>query len=127
MNPVFRIWRGRALGLAALVALSGCTVSGEGYVGAVYEPVGYEYVVWQSGYYVAPPRHGHRVGHRDDRRDEHRGGGTVQQAQPARPPSPPAARAYRPAPATRQAPSIPMRPAPPGHQKTPPGHDKKPH
>lgn len=134
MNPVFRTWKGRALGLAALVTLSGCTVTGEGYVGAVYEPVGYDYA-WQTGYYVAPPRHGHRVerydDRRDDRRDEHRGGaGSVQLVQPVQPqraPSPPPARAYRPAPSTRQAPSIPSRPAPPGHQKTPPGHEKDRH
>ena len=129
MNPLVRTWKGRALGLAALVTLSGCTVAGEGYVGAVYEPVGYDYA-WQTGYYVAPPRHGYRVEHHDDRHDEHRGGGgSVQQVQPVQPQraqSPPPARAYRPAPAAQLAPSIPTRPAPPGHLRIPPGHEKTP-
>jgi len=125
MNPVIRTWKGRALGLAALVTLSGCTVSGEGYVGAVYEPVGYEYGVWQTGYYVAPPRHGHREVH-PDRDDAHRAaGGDVRHVEPVPAPQP-SRYAYRPAPPSRPAPSIPTRLAPPGHQKTPPGHSKTP-
>lgn len=129
MNPVVRTWKGRALGLAALVTLSGCTVTGEGYVGAVYEPVGYEYGAWQTGYYVAPPRHGHRDGNYDrhDRRDEHRASGPeVRHVEPVPAPQPSSRYAYRPAPSSVAAPSIPMRPAPPGRRKTPPGHAKTP-
>jgi hypothetical protein len=118
MNAVARTWKMRILSLAAVVALSGCTVSGEGYVGAVYEPVGYEYDAWSTGYYVAPPRGGHRVEHHDDRHDEHReGGGGASHVEPVRAPNPPPQHAYRPAPPTRQAPSIPTRPAPPGHDR----------
>lgn len=124
MNPIGRPWKMRALGLAALVSLAGCTVSGEGYVGAVYEPAGYEYGGWETGYYVAPPRHGHRDD-RYDRRDEHRA--EVRHVEPVPAPQPSSRYAYRPAPSSRPAPSIPTRPAPPGHQKTPPGQEKKHH
>jgi hypothetical protein len=128
MNPLVRKWKGRALGLAALVTLSGCTVAGEGYVGAVYEPAGYEYDSWQTGYYVAPPRGGRRVERHDERGDEHRGeGGGVGHVAPVRAPNPPPVRAYRPAPPTQSAPSIPTRPSPRGHDKTPPGHEKNRH
>ena len=128
MNPLVRTWKGRALGLAALVTLSGCTVAGEGYVGAVYEPVGYDYA-WQTGYYVAPPRHGHRVEHHDDRHDEHRGGGEAcsRCSRCNRESAEPAAGARVPARARGAAGSVdPTRPAPPGHQRIPPGHEKTP-
>ena len=85
MRIVPERWRVRALGLAVLVALSGCVASGEAYVGGVYEPSGYDDGHWGRGYHVAPPRHGER--------------------RPERPTPP----AYRPAPRERPAPSIPSR------------------
>jgi len=103
MKNVSRLGKVRSLGLLALVTLAACTVTGEGYVGGYYEPPGYEYGAWQPHYYVAPPRGGEHRGDRDEHRPE--------------PQKAPAPRAYRPAPPSRSAPSIPTRPAPP------PGHD----
>ena len=59
-----------AVGVLALMSLSACVVGGYdggggvGYVGGVYEPGGYEYGRWGSGYRVGPPRggSGHRSG-----------------------------------------------------------------
>ncbi len=89
MNIVARSWRVSALGFLLLTVLYACLVPDGGYVGGVYEPSGYEYGGWGPRYHVAPPRGG-------ERRPE--------QA----PQAPP--RAYRPAPRTRPAPSIPTRP-----------------
>lgn len=85
MNIIPRRWKVRALGLALLTVLYACTVTPGGYVGGVYERSGSDYGGWGPGYYVAPPRHG-------ERRPEHS-----------------APRAYRPAPRSRPAPSIPTR------------------
>ena len=118
MNAVARPWRMRVLGLVTLVALSGCTVTGEGYVGAVYEPPGYDYDGWQAGYYVAPPRGEHRGERGDEHRDEHGGARNDQRRpEPSRAPKPAPPRTYRPAPPSRPAPSIPTRPAPPVHER----------
>ncbi len=115
MIKVARPWRLRVLGLVTLVALSGCAVTGEGYIGAVYEPPGYDYDGWQAGYYVAPPRGGGRAG---EHRDEQRGArGDERHTQPQPAPRPAPSRAYRPAPPSRPAPSIPTRPAPPAHER----------
>ncbi len=87
MNIVHRRWGVRALGFLLLTALYACLVPGEGYVGGVYVEPGYEYGGWGPGHNVGPPRRGERRVER---------------------PSPP--RAYRPAPRSRPAPSIPTRP-----------------
>jgi len=101
MSIVPRRWRVSALGLLLLTALSGCTVTGGGYVEGVYEPAGYEYGGWGPRYHVAPTRGGdRRDGHGEERGGERRPEQTKQ--------SP--SRAYRPAPPSRPAPSIPTRP-----------------
>jgi hypothetical protein len=82
-------WTVRALGLLLLTVLYACLVPDGGYVGGVYEPSGYDYGGWGRGYQVGPPR-GRAVERRPERL------------------SPP--RAYRPAPQSRPAPSIPERP-----------------
>jgi len=87
MNIVARRWTVRTLGFLLLTALSACLVPDVGYVGGVYVAPGYDYGGWGSGYHVGPPRGGERRLER---------------------PSPP--RAYRPAPQSRPAPSIPTRP-----------------
>jgi hypothetical protein len=86
MNAMPRRWKVRTLGLMLLTVLTACTVTGDGYVGGVYESPGYEYGGWGPGYHVGPPRGGER------RREQ---------------PSP---RAYRPAPPSRGVPSLPARP-----------------
>jgi hypothetical protein len=68
---------------------------GGGYSGGYYEPYGYEVGGWGDGYYVGPGRRGDRGGDR---------GGEPSGAHSGRPP---AAHAYRAAPAGRRAPSIP--------------------
>jgi hypothetical protein len=95
MNIVSRRWSLNALALLLLTALYACLVPDGGYVGGVYEAPGYEYGGWGPGYHVGPPRGGERRS--EPRGDEHR----PQQASP---------RAYRPAPPSRPAPSIPARP-----------------
>ncbi len=90
MNIVPRRWRVRALGFVLLAVLYACLVPDGGYVGATYGPSGYEYGGWGPGYYVGPPPRG------GERRPE---------------PSHQSPRhAYRPAPPSRSAPSIPTRP-----------------
>jgi len=87
--------RAGMLGLAVLVAasLGSCAVgfgydssASANYLGAYYEPYGYDYGGWQNGYRVGPPRGG-------EGRADH-----------------PAARPYRPAAPTHATPSIPKRP-----------------
>jgi hypothetical protein len=99
MNTLRRRWKESALGLLVIAVLYACTLSGEGYVGGVYDPPGYEYGSWGHDYYVAPPR---VRGHGGYGGDEHHAEQPRQQ-QPER-------HAYRPAPPSRQAPSIPTRP-----------------
>ena len=67
---------------------------GVAYVGDYYEPDGYVYGHWHPGYNVAPPRR---------ERDAHP---QVARPQNNRVSTP----AYRPAPSSRSAPSIPSRP-----------------
>jgi hypothetical protein len=84
-----------ALALLAL-ALGSCAVTGVGVEGTAgygydagyYEPWGYDYGGWGSGYRVGPGRGGDR-----------RGGGDPRGEHPSRP--------YRPAPESRPTPSIP--------------------
>ena len=90
MKNVPQRWKVRALAFLLVTALYACLVPGEAYVGGTYEPTGYEYGGWGPGYHVGPPP---------------RGG----ERRPERPPQAPP-RAYRPAPPSRQAPSIPTRP-----------------
>jgi hypothetical protein len=80
-----------ALGFLLLTMLYACLVPDAGYVGGVYAEPGYEYGGWGPRYYVAPPRGGE---HRSEPR-------RVEKSSP---------RAYRPAPPSRSAPSIPTRP-----------------
>ena len=86
MKIIPRRWRVRALGLVLLPVLSGCVASGGAYIGGVYEPSGYDNGGWGRGYHVAPSRGGERR------------------------PERPSPYAYRPAPRSRPAPSIPTRP-----------------
>jgi len=88
MNTELRRWGLRAFALLLLTMTSACLVSGEGYVGGVYEPPGYVYGGWGPGYRVGPPPHG------GEYHPQH-------QSYP---------RAYRPAPESRRAPSIPTHP-----------------
>jgi hypothetical protein len=89
MKHMPRIWKGGAVGLLALTSLAACVVGGYdggggvGYAGGFYEPGGYEYGRWGSGYRVGPPRGGVRspggraapsIPH-GERGDRHRGGG----------------------------------------------------
>lgn len=97
MNILRRRWRESALGLLVIAFLYACTLTGEGYVGGYYDPPEYEYGVWGNDYYVAPPRGG---GHGEYRGGERHAEQSRQQQQ----------HAYRPAPPSRQAPSIPNRP-----------------
>lgn len=84
-----------ALGFLLLTVLYACLVPDAGYVGGVYVEPGYEYGGWGPGYHVAPPRGGeHRSEPRGDERRSEKS----------------APRAYRPAPPSRSAPSIPTRP-----------------
>ncbi len=101
MRSAPRRWKASAIGLPLLMVLSGCVATGGGYVEVegVYEPAGYEYVGWGPRYHVAPPRH--------DRHDEHEGErGGERRPEPAKQSTP---HAYRPAPPSRPAPSIPTR------------------
>jgi hypothetical protein len=84
-----------ALGFLLLTMLYACLVPDAGYVGGVYVEPGYEYGGWGPRYYVAPPRGGE---HRSESRGDER---RVEKSSP---------RAYRPAPPSRPAPSIPTRP-----------------
>jgi hypothetical protein len=86
MNTVHQRWRMSAFGLLLLALLSACAETGGGYVVGAYGPSAYDYGGWGPGYHVAPPRGGERRPERS---------------------SP---RAYRPAPRSRPAPSIPTRP-----------------
>jgi hypothetical protein len=86
MSIVLRRWGLRTFALLLFTMTTACLVSGRGYVGGVYDPPGYVYGSWGPGYRVGPPPHG--------------GGRRPQQSPP---------RAYRPAPQTRLAPSIPTR------------------
>ena len=85
MNIIPRHWKVSALGLV-LTVLSACTVTPGGYVGGVYEPSGSDYGGWGPGYHVGPSRGGER---REEHSSDH---------------------AYRSAPPSRRAPSIPARP-----------------
>jgi hypothetical protein len=82
-----------ALGILVVSALGGCAVSGGGYDGDVgvsvgyYEPFGYDYGGWGSGYHVGPAHGGER-----------------------RPEQAAAGHNYRPAASSRRTPSIPTRP-----------------
>jgi hypothetical protein len=90
MNTVLlRRWSARALGFLLLTALTACVVPDAEYVGGVYEPSGYAYGSWGPGYYVGPSHGGDRG--REERRQAPQ-------------------RSYRPAPQTRNVPSIPSRP-----------------
>jgi hypothetical protein len=77
---------------ALSVAIDGCVATGGGYDGGVgvsagfYEPYGYDYGGWGTGYFVGP---GYGGGRRGDRGGSH---------------------PYRPAAAGRSTPSIPSRP-----------------
>jgi len=94
MNIVHQRWMVSALGLLLFAGLCACIATGPGYdggvgvayVGGYYEPYGSDYGGWGHGYHVAPPR-----------------GIVVRPAQSS-------AHAYRPAPPSRRAPSIPTRP-----------------
>ena len=103
-----------AIGLTGLFAvLSGCASGGYGgevevYGVDYYEPYGYNYGHWHPRYHVAPPRGG------EERRDHP---APVQTApaqtapvQTAPVQSRPSTPAYRPAPPSRPAPSIPSKP-----------------
>jgi hypothetical protein len=89
------------LGAMMLAMLCACAVSGVGvegsvgYAGGYYEPSGYDYGDWGVGYRVGPSR---CCEHRDEHRDHPADRGRVGHAP-----------AYRPAPAGRAAPSIPIR------------------
>jgi hypothetical protein len=91
-----------ALGAMASLVLCACAVTGVGveggvgYDGGYYEPYGYDYGGWGVGYRAGPPR---CCDHRDDHRDDH----PVDRGHAGHAP------AYRPAPAGRSAPSIPVR------------------
>jgi hypothetical protein len=87
MKTALRHWRVGAFALL-LTGLYACLVPDAGYAGGVYVNTGYDYDGWGPGYRVGPPRGG----------NEHR-----RQMQPAAP-------AFRPAPRSRPAPSIPTRP-----------------
>jgi len=105
-------WMAACLGAFALALLNACEVTGVGvdgsvgvgYVGGYYEPYGYEYGGWGSGYRVGPGRGGDRRG--GDGGD-HRGGEGGYHHQDAPRAS---SHAYRSAPASRPTPSIPNRP-----------------
>jgi hypothetical protein len=92
-------WKLGVLGLALLVGVGACAVTGVGvgydgeadYVGGFYEPYGYEYGGWGRGYRVGPPRGG------EYRRGPEEGHG------------PGAGRPYHAAPAGRPMPSMPGR------------------
>ena len=94
-TPLTR-WLMAGIAASLFTAVTGC-VSTEGEVGVsygvdYYDTYGYDYGYWRPGYYVAPPR-----GERRERE-------TREQTVPSRPPT------YRPAPPSRTAPSIPLRP-----------------
>jgi hypothetical protein len=116
-----KITRSRVAGLslASIAVMAGCwaTASGPGggvevgvglpYTVGPYEPGGYEYGGWSSNYYVAPPivigdrdRRDHDDRDRRDRDDRDRRSHEVNRRQNP---------AYRPAPQSRQAPSLPSR------------------
>ncbi len=94
MNILHQRWLLSALGLLVFAGLCACIATGPGYdggvavtyVGGYYEPAGRDYGHWGRGYDVTPPRNGER---RADQKSVH---------------------AYRPAPPTRPAPTIPKRP-----------------
>jgi hypothetical protein len=100
MSIVLRLGAASAVGVVLLTFVSACVVPGEGYERSsgvaygvnYYEPSGHAYGGWPPGYKVAPPRGG----------DPH--------AEHARYEPPP--QAYRPAPSSRQLPSIPTRSRP---------------
>jgi len=84
------------LGVVALTLLNACAVTGvEGTVGVgydagYYEPWGYDYGGWGTGYRVGPGRGGDRRGDAHGDRGGH-------------------SHSYRPAPPERRTPSIPSR------------------
>jgi hypothetical protein len=99
-----------AIGLIGLFAvLTGCASSGgyEGEVGVYgvdyYEPYGYNYGHWHPRYHVAPPR-------RDQERRDRPAPVQTAPVQTAPVQSRPSNPAYRPAPPSRPAPSIPSKP-----------------
>ncbi len=106
MNIVRRRWKESALGLLVVAVLYACTLTGEGYVGGYYDPPGYEYGSWGTGYYVAPPM---GYGYGGERGGEH-GGQRGGERRPEQARQQQQQHAYRPAPPSRQAPSIPNRP-----------------
>ena len=92
MSPVNQYCRISALALLLALGLDGCAVTGGGYDGDVgvsvgyYEPYGYGYGGWGSGYRVGPARG-------DDHRPDQ--GSTRHN--------------YRPADSSRRTPSIPTK------------------
>ncbi len=93
MKTVIRRWPSAAIVLVPILALAaGCVAGGYAddgsYDAGYYEPDGYDYGYWGSGYEVGP------YGRGGGRHDDH-GGGRQR------------SHAYRPAPASHQAPSIP--------------------
>jgi hypothetical protein len=108
VNILRRRWKESALGLLVIAVLYACTLTGEGYVGGVYDPPGYEYGSWGGGYYVAPPRGG---GHGEEQHGGQRANDRRQeQPRQEQQHQQPQQRAYKPAPPSRPAPSIPDRP-----------------
>ncbi len=110
MKSTLSRWLASGLGATLLMLLCACEVTGVGvegsvgYDGGYYEPYGYDYGDWGTGYRVGPSRccehrDERRDEHRDDRRDDHAG----ERGRGGRAP------AYRPSPAGRSAPSIPGR------------------
>jgi hypothetical protein len=94
MNTKHERWMVSALGLLLFAGLCACIATGPGYdggvgvayVGGYSEPYGYDYGGWGPGYHVGPSR-----------------GVVVRPMQSS-------AHAYRSAPRSRPAPSIPTRP-----------------
>jgi len=116
MTAILRRWPllllgGVAVAAFALVSAPGCVASGGAYVAEpdgeyYYDAPGYVvYDGWGPTYYVGPPRgghdHDHHYDHHDDHHDNHGGGGHPRQP------------AYRPAPPSHAAPSIPTQSRPP--------------
>ncbi len=108
MRATLRLMSKIVLAAASLAVMAGC-VATPGYGGSsievgysvgFYEPAGYVYGDWPSSYHVAPPR------------PDHDRNAYVGASHPGRSPSRPA---YRPAPPSRQLPSLPNRPRPRPH------------
>ena len=100
MKTALRRWLTAGIAAGLFTVVTGC-VSTEGEVGVsygadYYDTYGYDYGYWRPGYYVAPPR-----GERRERESRERA--TRSETAPSRP-------TYRPAPPSRPAPSIPLRP-----------------